>query len=78
MYGYGFSLFLLAVGAVLRYAVDVSTDGFDWQVAGLILMIIGVIGVLFTLGFRLLEHDEYAGEERMDPLTKRKRWYRRY
>ena len=38
----GTSLFLIAVGAILRYAVDATVAGVDIQTAGLILMIIGV------------------------------------
>ena len=38
----GTSLFLIAVGAILRYAVDATVAGLDIQTAGLILMIIGV------------------------------------
>ena len=39
----GTSLFLIAVGAILRYAVDATVAGLDIQTAGLILMIIGVV-----------------------------------
>lgn len=43
----GGSLFLIAVGAVLRFAVEVnSTHGFNLHTAGVILMIVGAIGLL--------------------------------
>jgi hypothetical protein len=45
----GTSLFLIAVGAVLRYAVEATVAGFDIQTAGLILMIIGAIGLAIGL-----------------------------
>ena len=45
----GTSLFLIAVGAILRYAVDATVAGLDIQTAGLILMIIGVIGLVIGL-----------------------------
>ena len=35
----GTSLFLIAVGAILRYAVDATVAGLDIQTAGLILMV---------------------------------------
>jgi hypothetical protein len=49
--GIGTSLFLIAVGAVLRFAVDVSTDGFNLQTIGMILMIVGIVGVLLSVAF---------------------------
>ena len=45
----GTSLFLIAVGAILRYAVDATVAGIDIQTAGLILMIIGVAGLVIGL-----------------------------
>jgi hypothetical protein len=45
----GTSLLLLAVGAVLRFAVTVSTSGFNLHTVGVILMIVGGVGVLFSL-----------------------------
>ncbi len=45
--GIGVSIFLLAVGAVLAFAVEVNTQGFDLNAVGVILMIVGAIG-LFT------------------------------
>jgi hypothetical protein len=44
----GTSLFLIAVGAILRYAVSDSVPGVDLPVIGLILMIVGVIGMLIS------------------------------
>jgi Domain of unknown function (DUF6458) len=45
----GTSLFLIAVGAILRYAVDATVAGIDIQTAGLILMVIGAIGLAIGL-----------------------------
>ena len=45
----GTSLFLIAVGAILRYAVTATVAGVDIQTAGLILMVIGVVGLLLEL-----------------------------
>ena|SRR6266567_3834530 len=46
----GASLLLIAVGAILRFAVQtVSTHGIDLHVIGDILMIIGVVGLLLWL-----------------------------
>jgi hypothetical protein len=45
----GTSIFLIAVGAILRYAVTVSTSGFNVHTAGTILMVVGAIGLLISL-----------------------------
>ena len=45
----GTSIFLIAVGAILRFAVDVSTSGFNINTAGTILMVVGVIGLLLSV-----------------------------
>jgi hypothetical protein len=47
----GVSLFLLVVGAILTFAVNVSTSGFDIDVVGIILMIAGALGLLLTVMF---------------------------
>jgi hypothetical protein len=47
--GIGASMFLFAVGAVLTWAVNVTTSGVNIHTVGVILMIVGAIGLLFTL-----------------------------
>jgi hypothetical protein len=47
--GIGTSLFLIAVGAILRYAVTDSISGVDLTTVGLILMIVGIVGLLIAL-----------------------------
>jgi Domain of unknown function (DUF6458) len=47
--GIGTSIFLIAVGAILRYAVNVSIEGIELQTVGLILMIVGIIGLVISL-----------------------------
>lgn len=49
--GIGASLILFAVGAVLRFAVSVSTPGFNIHDIGVILMIVSAIGFLVSLAF---------------------------
>lgn len=49
--GIGTSIFLFAVGAILRFAITVQTEGIDLQTVGNILMIVGVIGALFSMMF---------------------------
>jgi hypothetical protein len=45
----GTSIFLIAVGAILRYAVTADVEGINLDTAGLILMIVGVLGALLSL-----------------------------
>lgn len=42
---------LLAVGAILRFAVSVQTSGFNLHTIGLILIIIGVLGIVLSMLF---------------------------
>ena len=45
----GASLFVIAVGAILYFAVTADLAGIDIATVGLILMIIGVLGRAITL-----------------------------
>ncbi len=47
--GIGTSIFLIAVGAIFRYAINDSPEAIDLQTVGVILMIVGVIGLLISL-----------------------------
>lgn len=49
--GIGASLFLLALGAILTFAVEVTAEGFNINTVGVILMIVGGLGLLLTLLF---------------------------
>jgi Domain of unknown function (DUF6458) len=49
--GIGVSIFLLAVGAILTFAVNVSASGFNLDTVGIILMLAGALGLLLTLVF---------------------------
>jgi hypothetical protein len=47
--GIGTSLFLVALGAILYFAVSASVSGISLATVGLILMIVGGIGLLVSL-----------------------------
>jgi beta-lactamase regulating signal transducer with metallopeptidase domain len=49
--GIGTSLFLIAVGAILYFAVDASVSGLEITTVGIILMVVGVVGLLISLFF---------------------------
>jgi hypothetical protein len=45
----GTSLFLIAVGAILRYAVEDKVKAVDLATVGLILIVVGVFGLILGL-----------------------------
>lgn len=47
----GLSIFLIAAGAILRFALETSVDGIDLGTAGVILMGVGALGLLISLAF---------------------------
>lgn len=49
--GIGFSIFLFVIGAILAFAVDVSTSGFDINTVGIILMAGGLLGLFASVLF---------------------------
>jgi hypothetical protein len=44
----GTSIFLIAVGAILKFAVHTSVSGVSLQTIGVILMIVGVLGLILS------------------------------
>lgn len=42
------SLLMFTAGAIMRYAVTVQGHGFDMHTAGVILMLVGVVGVVLS------------------------------
>jgi hypothetical protein len=49
--GISVSLILIAAGAILAYAVNTTVQGIDIDAVGVILMIVGAIGLVFSLLF---------------------------
>ena len=48
--GIGVSIFLIAAGAVMAFAIEVeSAEGFNINTIGIILMVVGALGLLMTL-----------------------------
>jgi len=69
----GTSIFLIALGAILKFAVTATVAGIDIQTAGTILIVVGVIGLivsilLLTLGSdrrrRVVEEDRTVVRDR--------------
>ena len=49
----GASLVLMAVGAILLWAVNASVAGIELDTVGVILLIVGAVGVLLGLVFNV-------------------------
>lgn len=49
--GIGVSLILIAVGAILTWAVSAEVSGVDLQTIGVILLVVGIAGALLSLVF---------------------------
>jgi hypothetical protein len=49
--GLGVSIFLIAVGAILTWAVNASVSGLELNTIGVILMVVGILGLLLSLIF---------------------------
>jgi Domain of unknown function (DUF6458) len=47
----GGSLALIAVGAILKWAITAHLSGVNLGAIGIILMVVGIIGLLLTVGF---------------------------
>jgi hypothetical protein len=47
--GIGTSVLLIATGAILRWAVTTDAKGFNIHTAGLILLIVGIVGLLISV-----------------------------
>ncbi len=47
--GLGISIFLIALGAILAFAINVQPEGFNVNTTGWILMAVGAVGALLAL-----------------------------
>ena len=78
--GIGVSVFLLAIGAILAFAVDLSVSGLDLATVGVILMVVGAIGLVTSMlifgrdsvGRRTVVSDTYVEDDLVDPVGRRR------
>jgi hypothetical protein len=59
--GIGTSLFLIALGAILKFAVTDAISGVDLSTVGVILMVVGIVGLLISLLYTLAWRDRERG-----------------
>ena len=61
------AIFLIAIGAILRYALNVETDVLDIQTVGLILMIAGGAGLALSLLYELVRQGDSKDRDEVPP-----------
>jgi len=78
--GIGVSVFLIAAGAILAFAVDMPSNGLDLGTVGVILMLLGGVGLLAAMVLwndwhpgRRREVDLYDGLDQPDVVIDRRR-----
>jgi beta-lactamase regulating signal transducer with metallopeptidase domain len=64
--GIGTSLFLIAAGAILRFAVTTTAQGLNINTIGVILMIVGGVGLLITMFYMTVWADRRRGAVAVD------------
>ncbi len=75
----GSSIFMIALGAILKFAVTATVAGFSIQTAGVILMVAGVVGLLVSLFLYLSAEDRRGAREvevvrEREPVTRERRY----
>ena len=73
----GTAIVLLALGAILAFALRIDVSGVDLQVVGWILMIVGALGIVLELAIwgprqrrRVTHTDGYAGPAAGAPVQR--------
>ena len=60
--GIGTSIFLIALGAILKYAVNTRVSGIEISTIGVILMVVGVVGLVISfIWMAMAKNREPAG-----------------
>ncbi|MGH2870799.1 MAG: DUF6458 family protein [Solirubrobacteraceae bacterium] len=47
----GTSIVLIAIGAILKWAVTAHVSGIDLQTAGTVLFVVGIVGLLLAVAY---------------------------
>jgi hypothetical protein len=59
----GASIFLIAAGAIVRYAFTFEIEGVDREALGLILMIAGAVGLAMSILYMMIWSERHRREE---------------
>ena len=68
--GIGLSIVLIAAGAILIWAVDVTVSGVDLTTVGWILFIVGIVGAVLSMVF----WSSWGGFSRRDTVVEDRRY----
>ena len=69
----GTSIFLIALGAILKFAVTASVAGFEIQTAGTILIVVGIVGLVVSVLLLTVGSDRRRGVVEEDRTVVRDR-----
>ena len=72
--GIGTSIFLIAVGAILYFAVDADISGLEIQTVGLILMIVGILGLIISF-FLMIQANRRRPGDPDGPVVRDREYY---
>ena len=50
----GSSIVLIAIGAILKWAVTAHVSGFDIHTAGVVLLVVGILGLILSLAYTFM------------------------
>lgn len=62
----GTSILLIAIGAILKYAVTAEVDAIDIQTCGVILMLVGILGLILSLLYTFMWSPQAQAKSRRD------------
>ena len=73
--GIGTSIFLIAVGAILYFAVNADISGLEISTVGLILMIVGILGLIISFFLMNQATRRRPGEPADEPVVRERDVY---
>jgi hypothetical protein len=73
--GIGTSIFLIAVGAILYFAVNADISGLEISTVGLILMIVGILGLVISLYLMSVATRRRPGDPADGPVVRERDVY---
>jgi len=71
--GIGTSIFLIALGAILKFAVTATVSGIELATVGTILIVVGIIGLLISLVFLMQAGRGRGAVVEREPVVERER-----
>ena len=73
--GIGTSIFLIAIGAILYFAVNADISGLEISTVGLILMVVGILGLVISLYLMSMATRRRPGDPADGPVVRERDVY---